>query len=396
MHDYIFVYKKSSETTINLIEDPDNEFKMFDNLGGFELRELRNRNIKFNKENRPNLYYPFYIDPSSKDDHGLHEISLEPIAGWITLYPLESQGVNTVWRWGKQKSSENLNINIKAKPMRNGSYMIVEKYREGRMMARSVWWDKDTNTEKGTLLVKELMNGKVFDYPKPVELLMRAIEMGTEISNGDYVLDFFSGSATTAHAVMQLNVNDNGNRKFIMVQLPEKIDKKSEAYKSGYKNICEIGKERIRRAAKKIAAENPESKFDSGFRVIKCDTSNMKDVYYNPADYEATLFSSLEDNIKDDRTPEDLLFQVMLELGVLLSSKIEETSVAGKKVFNVESNYLVACFDENITDEVITEIAKQKPYYFVMRDSSMANDSVATNFEQIFATYSPDTVRKVL
>ena len=263
-------------------------------------------------------------------------------------------------------------------------------------MARSVWWDKDTNTEKGTLLVKELMNGKVFDYPKPVELLMRAIEMGTEISNGDYVLDFFSGSATTAHAVMQLNVNDNGNRKFIMVQLPEKIDKKSEAYKSGYKNICEIGKERIRRAAKKIAAENPESKFDSGFRVIKCDTSNMKDVYYNPADYEATLFSSLEDNIKDDRTPEDLLFQVMLELGVLLSSKIEETSVAGKKVFNVESNYLVACFDENITDEVITEIAKQKPYYFVMRDSSMANDSVATNFEQIFATYSPDTVRKVL
>lgn len=400
MHDYLFVYKKSPETTINLIEDPDNNFKMFDNLGGFELRELRNRNIKFNKENRPNLYYPFYIDPSSEDEHGLHEISLEPIDGWIELYPLESQGVNTVWRWGKQKSSENLNTNIKAKPMRNGSYMIVEKYREGRMMARSVWWDKDTNTEKGTLLVKDLMNGKVFDYPKPVELLMRAIEMGTETDAGDCVLDFFSGSATTAHAVMQLNAENVGNRKFIMVQLPEETDEKSEAYKAGYKNICEIGKERIRRAAKKIAEENPKAQFDGGFRVLKCDSSNMKEVYYNPAEYEPSLFSSLEDNIKEDRTPEDLLFQVMLDLGILLSSKIqvrsEKVGMRSYSYFDVEDGYLIACFDKDIDEEVITAIAKQKPYYFVMRDSSMANDSVATNFEQIFATYSPDTVRKVL
>lgn len=252
MHDYLFVYKKSSETVINLIEDSENNFKMFDSLGGFELRELRNRNIKFNKDNRPNLYYPFYINPISEDEHGLHEISLEQKDGWIELYPLESQGVNTVWRWGKAKSQENLNINIKAKPMRNGSYMIVEKYREGRMMVRSVWWDKDANTEKGTLLVKELMDGKVFDYPKPVEMLMRTIEMGTDSDEGAYVLDFFSGSGTTAHAVMQLNAKDGGNRKFIMVQLPEKTDEKSEAYKAGYKNICEIGKERIRRAGKQI------------------------------------------------------------------------------------------------------------------------------------------------
>ena len=334
------------------------------------------------------------------ENPGLHEISLEPIDGWIELYPLESQGVNTVWRWGKQKSSENLNTNIKAKPMRNGSYMIVEKYREGRMMARSVWWDKDTNTEKGTLLVKDLMNGKVFDYPKPVELLMRAIEMGTETDAGDCVLDFFSGSATTAHAVMQLNAENGGNRKFIMVQLPEETDEKSEAYKAGYKNICEIGKERIRRAAKKIAEENPKAQFDGGFRVLKCDSSNMKEVYYNPAEYEPSLFSSLEDNIKEDRTPEDLLFQVMLDLGILLSSKIqvrsEKVGMRSYSYFDVEDGYLIACFDKNIDEEVITAIAKQKPYYFVMRDSSMANDSVATNFEQIFATYSPDTVRKVL
>ena len=398
MHDYLFVYKKSPEAVINLIEDSENSFKMFDSLGGFELRELRNRNIKFNKENRPNLYYPFYINPTTEDEHGLHEISLEPKDGWIELYPLESQGVNTVWRWGKQKSQENLNVNIKAKPMRNGSYMIVEKYREGRMMARSVWWDKDTNTEKGTLLVKELMEGKVFDYPKTVEMLMKTIEMGTDSDEGAYVLDFFSGSGTTAHAVMQLNAKDGGNRKFIMVQLPERTDEKSEAYKAGYKNICEIGKERIRRAGRKIKEDSPltTQDLDIGFRVLKCDTSNMKEVYYNPAEYEASLFPRLEDNIKEDRTPEDLLFQVMLDLGVLLSSKIEETTIAGKKVFNVEDNYLIACFDSNVTEETIKAIAKQKPYYFVMRDSSMANDSVATNFDQIFATYSPDTVRKVL
>ena len=235
----------------------------------------------------------------------------------------------------------------------------------------------------------------MFDTPKPVELIENM--MTVALTDDDpIILDFFSGSATTAHAVMQLNAEDGGNRKFIMVQLPEETEEKSEAYKVGYKNICEIGKERIRRAAKKIAEEKPDAKFDGGFRVLKCDSSNMKDVYYNPAEYQPTFFSSLEDNIKEDRTPEDLLFQVMLDLGVLLSSKIEETTIAGKKVFNVEGNYLIACFDEDITDVVITEIAKQKPYYFVMRDSSMANDSVATNFEQVFTVYSPDTVRKVL
>lgn len=242
---------------------------------------------------------------------------------------------------------------------------------------------------------KELVSlGIPFDFPKPTALLKYILHL--IIEKEYYVLDFFSGSATTAHAVMQLNAEDGGNRKFIMVQLPEQTDEKSEAYKAGYKNICEIGKERIRRAAKKIAEENPDAEFDGGFRVLKCDSSNMKEVYYRPAEYEPSLFSRLEDNIKEDRTPEDLLFQVMLDLGILLSSKIKETTIAGKKVFNVEDNYLIVCFDDNVTEEVINEIAKQKPYYFVMRDSSMASDSVATNFEQIFAAYSPDTVRKVI
>lgn len=185
-----------------------------------------------------------------------------------------------------------------------------------------------------------------------------------------------------------------------MVQLPEPCDEKSEAYKAGYKNICEIGKERIRRAGKKIKEENPliAQDLDTGFRVLKCDSSNMKDVYYSPADYDQEQLQLLVDNIKEDRTPEDLLFQVMLELGIPLSARIEETQIAGKKVFNVSdpNNYLIACFDENVTEETIKAIAKQEPYYFVMRDSSMASDSVAANFEQIFDTYSPGTKRKVI
>ena len=235
---------------------------------------------------------------------------------------------------------------------------------------------------------------ELFSNPKPTELLHHFIKMSTHTDS--IILDFFSGSATTAHAVMQLNAEDGGKRKFIMVQLPEETDEKSEAYKAGYRNICEIGKERIRRAARKIAEEKPEAAFDGGFRVLKCDSSNMKDVYYSPADFELNLLDTMEDNIKEDRTVEDLLFQVMLDLGVTLSSRIEETTIAGKKVFDVADGFLIACFDEDVNEETIKAIAQKEPYYFVMRDSSLANDSVATNFKQIFATYSPDTVRKVL
>ena len=395
MHDYLFVYKKSPEAIINLIDNPDNVFPMSDELGGFELRELRNRNIKFNKENRPNLYYPFYIDPNDADKYGLLTISLETHEGWVELYPLESQGINTVWRWGKPKAMQNLNVNIKGKPMRNGSYMIVEKYRESRKMARSVWWDKDTNTEKGTLLVKELLDGKVFDYPKPVEMLKRICEMGTSPDTDDLVLDFFSGSSTMAHAVMLKNASDGGKRKFIMVQLPEITDENSFAREAGYSTICEIGKERIRRAGAKIKADNPltTADLDVGFRVLKLDSSNMKDVYYTPEEYAQLGFSldGFMDNIKEDRSPEDLLFQVMLDLGIPLSAKITQDG----DVFHVNDNYLIACF-KKVDTELITAIAKLKPYYAVFRDSSFTSDSAMVNFEQVFNTYSPNTIRRVL
>jgi len=253
----------------------------------------------------------------------------------------------------------------------------------------------DITTKNGTNELVGLFEADVFTFPKPTKLVQY---FSSVLSKEDIILDFFSGSATTAHAVMQLNAEDGGNRKFIMVQLPEPCDENSEAYKAGYKTIAEIGKERIRRAGKKILEEHPEAagKLDIGFRVLKVDSSNMQDVYYRPDEYTQDLLFSLTDNIKPDRTPEDLLFQVMLDLGVLLSSKIEEMVIGGKKVFSVADGYLMACFDNDVTDEVVREIAKKQPYYAVFRDSGMASDSVATNFEQIFETYSPSTIRKVL
>lgn len=212
------------------------------------------------------------------------------------------------------------------------------------------------------------------------------------------VLDFFSGSATTAHALMQINSEDFGNRKFIMVQIPEPTDQNGEAYRAGYLNICDVGEERIRRVGKKIKEDSPltTQNLDIGFRCFTIDSSNMKDVYYKPSEYGQMNLDNLMDNIKEDRTPEDLLIQVMLDLGVLLSSKIEQAEIAGKKVFSVADGYLIACFDKNVMDATVIEIAKRKPFYAVFRDSGMASDSVAANFEQIFETYSPNTVRKVL
>lgn len=242
----------------------------------------------------------------------------------------------------------------------------------------------------------ELFDKKYFDYTKPIKLIYNLVK--SNFTEEGIILDFFSGSATTAHAVMLLNSEDGGNRKFIMVQLPEKTEEKSEAFKAGYKNICEIGKERIRRAGKKIKEESPltTQDLDTGFRVLKLDSTNMQDIYYSPKDItQADLFSQV-DNVKPDRTGEDLLFQVMLELGATLDSKIETTTVAGKTIYNVAEGYLVACFDPNVTDDVVKSIAQMQPAYAVLRDTSMKDDSTATNFEQIFKTYSPDTVTKIL
>jgi adenine-specific DNA-methyltransferase len=365
-----------------------------DSRGYFAIGDtLYNHNRKFNEETRPNLVFSIFYDPDTEEivtgDIG------ERKQGFIEIPP-HPNGDGThkyhAWRWSRQKIA-NETYDLIVLPTSKG-YEIYTRIRDFNI---TLLKDIVTNIPNGADEVQKLFDGKkYFDYPKSVDLV-KTFAASIPDRNG-IILDFFSGSGTTAHAVMQLNAEDGGHRKFIMVQLPEETDKKSTAHKAGYKNICEIGKERIRRAGAKIKEDNPltAQDLDVGFRVLKCDTSNMKDVYYTPTEYQRSMFDTLADNIKEDRTPEDLLFQVMLDLGVLLSSKIEESTIAGKKVFHVGGNYLIACFDANVTDEVITAIAKQKPYYFVMRDSSMASDSVAANFEQIFATYSPDTVRKVL
>lgn len=266
------------------------------------------------------------------------------------------------------------------------------------MAPTSIMFYKDVgHSQEGAKEVTALLEAGAFDGPKPVRLLRRLLTLAN-LEKDSIVLDFFSGSATTAHAVMQMNAEDNGKRKFVLVQIPELCAKDSEAEKAGFKNICEIGKERIRRAGKKITTDSPLTmgSLDVGFRVLKLDSSNMKDVYYTPEEFltmaqkQQSLFDFM-DNIKEDRSDEDLLFQVMLDLGIPLSARITQNS----DVFSVNDNFLIACFKQ-VDTTLITEIAKKKPYYAVFRDSSFTNDSAMVNFEQVFATYSPNTIRRVL
>ncbi|MBR9942751.1 site-specific DNA-methyltransferase [Clostridiaceae bacterium Marseille-Q3526] len=380
------------------IEEAEHQLKQLYKVKGYDRGITLYNSLDDNYEpwGKINMSWP------NADTFGPRYDVLHPITKKPTKVP------DRGWRWSEATFNENVDFNN-----------IVPRY-DGSYVCGNIWFAKDENTQPssikylrdvarmllrsiislksdGGIEVEKIFEGKsFFPYPKPVALMRLLIDSLDE-KEGIF-LDFFSGSATTAHAVMQLNAEDDGNRRFIMVQLPEETGEKSEAYKAGYKNICEIGKERIRRAGKKIKEDSPltTQNLDIGFRVLKCDTSNMKDVYYSPTDFDINLLDMMADNIKEDRTPEDLLFQVMLDLGVTLSSKIEETTIAGKKVFDVADGFLVACFDKDVSDETIKAIAQKQPYYFVMRDSSLANDSVATNFEQIFATYSPDTVRKVL
>lgn len=262
----------------------------------------------------------------------------------------------------------------------------------GRVAVSTKLPDEIGMSQDGTKEVTDVFKSKIFSFPKPSSLVKYFLQIIND--NSAIILDFFSGSATTAHAVMRQNAEDGGHRKYICVQLPEATPEGSEAYKAGYKTICEIGKERIRRAGKKIKEEHPDWKGDTGFRVLKLDSSNMENVFYTPAETtELTLFA---DNIKPDRTDEDLLFQVMMELGIALSDKIEKTVIAGKTVWNVGQGYLMACFEPNVTEDTITAIAKQQPQYFVMADRSLASDNVADNFEQLFEEYSPDTQRRIL
>ena len=320
------------------------------------------------------------------------------------VYPKGPTGYDSRWRVGEETFKQMLKDNlIYFKQTGNGYNVYYKFYLEGRTKRPSNLWNDIEGNKKASIDLKSLIPEKVFETPKPIEFIRRMLQI-SNVSDGDIVLDYFSGSATTAHAVMLNNKELNRNIKFILVQIPEPTNATSEAYKAGYENICQIGKERIRRAGNTIAGRTEENNIfssetvrasvDTGFRVLKLDTSNMKDVYYKPEDFsDINLF---EDNVKPDRTPEDLLFQVMLECNLPLSAKIESKTIAGKEVFNVNDGYLLACFDEDVNETVITEVAKLKPYYFIMRDKSLSSDNVSDNFEQIFNAYSKDTIRKIL
>ena len=383
-HDYIIVYQKGIDFNRNLLP----------------RTEEQNKPYKNDDRDGKGLWRSDNLLVKSFSQSGVYPIK-NPNTGEDFLPPEGS-----CWRASRETMQVWLSENrIYFGKDGNGAPQLkryLKEVQQGKVPI--TWWpfDEVGHNDSANKEVSTLFESKTpFDTPKPVLLIKQMLIIAT--NPGDIILDFFSGSSTTAHAVMQLNAEGSGKRKFIMVQIPEVCDKDSEAAKAGYKNICEIGKERIRRAGQKIIDDRPldRTELDIGFRTLKLDSSNMKNVYYTPQE-TVSASGALEvdldgfiDNIKPDRTPEDLLFQVMLDLGVLLSSKIEKREISGKTVFSVADNYLLACFDR-VTDEVITEIAKTKPYYAVFRDSSFYNDATLVNFEQIFKTYSPSTIRKVL
>ena len=408
IHEYILMYAKNANSLrlkgVAKSEDSLKEYSETEENGRrYRLLGLRKRGGAWRKEDRPNMFYPVFVNPQNGQCnlYQTNEYSVEVI-------PQRPSGELGRWTWGKDKFQTEQKTVIAKKVNRDGKteswdifrkdYIDSEDGEEKTTKIKSIWIEKETNYQNAKNEIKSLFgNSEVFDYPKPTYIVQRLASM-MNFDENDILMDFFSGSATTAHATIQMNINDKTNVSYILIQLPEKVNIKSQARKLGYKNICEIGKERIRRAGKKIKEENANKegidKLDIGFRVLKLDSSNMQDVYYTPKEFtERDLFA---DNVKPDRTAEDLLFQVMLDLGVELSATIEQRTIDGKQVFFVNDNYLVACFDENIAESTITEIAKMKPYYFVMRDSSLASDNVADNFDQLFKTYSKDTIRKII
>lgn len=405
-HEYILCYAKDINSLSWFGFEPGLEItKRYNKVdkSGRRFRDIDLRKTGENdlREDRPNLFYYFIYNQSTGEFYPSREKIITDDC--VVISPIREDGKEGNWRWGIDSAQKQISdLYPKFMPTRKIWGVMQKDYLDERDLVKptSSWSFKDVNSERGTEEFISLgFDKRVFPKPKPVGTICRLLKLVTaHNSSSDIILDFFSGSATTAHAVMKLNAEDGGSRKFIMVQLPEITDEKSEARKAGYETICQIGEERIRRAGKKVKEEAglQGQHLDIGFRVLKLDSSNMEDVFYTPEDFDAKNIFTTVDNVKSDRTPLDLLFQVLPELDIELSAKIEEKEVNGKKVFFVDGNYLIATFDTEVNESTVTEIAKIKPQYFVMRDASAANDNVLDNFEQIFRHYSPDTIRKIL
>ena len=404
-HEQVIVYGKNVEQVkLNEIEVEGKKFQFSDENGGFNVQDLRNQNARaFNSTNRPNLRYPFYVDTEDKDNNGFCKVYLKKKEGLTEVYPITVNGFDSVWRWGKkEKASEHLS-ELAARIGTDGIIRIYQKMRKLTEEPKTVLINKEYISIKGTREIQNILGIGIFDFPKPLNLIKLFESIAT--SEKSIILDFFSGSATTAHAVMQLNAEDGGHRKFIMVQLPEKCDEASEAYKAGYKNICEIGKERIRRAGEKILKEqlannnstlnSPNSKLDIGFRVLKLDSTNMKDVYYAPCDYDQDFLHQLESNIKDDRTDLDLLFGCLIEWGLPLSLPYKSEQIDGYTVHTYNDGDLIACFDANVPESVVKEIAQRKPLRAVFRDSGFESSPEKINMFEIFKLYMPEDANDI-
>ncbi len=396
-HEYLVGYSKQqlNKGDINIPKDDEeiaNNYKLVDKRGRYRELELRNTHREFGKHNRKNLYYPFFVNISG-------EISLDEVPGSVAVYPDWDDGFEGCWTWGQDKARQQID-ELVAKEIK-GSWKIYRKnYAEGddgeaTKQVKSIWTEKQFHTEKGQAVFNDLFQtkNKIFQSPKSVDTIRQLLLMGS--TKNSIVVDFFAGSSTTAHAVLQQNAEDGGSRKFIMVQLPEPCDESSEALKAGYKTIAEISKERIRRAGQKVLEGEYHEGWnkDIGFRVLKVDSSNMADVYYRPDAIEQGQLKIFTDNIKSDRKPEDLLFQVLLDWGVDLSLPIRKETVQGKTVFFVnESPYdLVACFDTGVNEDLVKELARFEPLRVVFRDTGFVSDAVKINVEQIFKQMSPGT-----
>lgn len=396
-HEYMLVYCKNQnllELNEILVEGAEHQY--FDEVGGFSLKGLRNRNVQaFNSTNRPNLRYPFYVDEKNPDKNGFFPVSVDFVDGFIRVDASIIDGLKSVWRWGKDKSRAQSN-DLVAYKGNDSQIRIFQKERKLSQTAKTVWSGKELISNKGTKELQVMLGKGVFDFPKPLALINLIMTIG--LDEDSIVLDFFSGSATTAHAVMQLNAEDGGKRKFIMVQLPEVCTDETEAAKAGYKTICEIGKERIRRAGDKIKEEAGlmAQNLDVGFRVLKLDDTNMKDVYYAAGEYTQDLLAGMEDNIKDDRTDMDLLYACLLDWGLPLSIPHTHEKIDGFTVHTYNGGDLIACFDKNISDAVVKEIAKRQPLRAVFRDSSFTSSPEKINVEEIFKLLAPNTNVRVI
>ena len=435
LHEYLIVFSRDimhcdiigHKLSDNMIS----EYKYIENDQSYRLLGLRQRGGFWRRSERPNLFFKIYINPKTGDVSTQGDSIFSEFV--IPIQP--TTGEEGTWRWSKEKinnsSEELIAKKVKRKDIEEWDIFqkdYLSKGGEKRTKAKSIWDEKQINYQNGTIEIKNLLTSGSFDYPKPVYLLQRCMEM-LNFNHNDIILDFFSGSATTAHAVMRLNQEDGGNRKFIMVQLPEATDEKSEAYKAGYKNICEIGKERIRRAGKSLNHDSLDSPddhdlkkdsntpnlfsnnqgnqentsnqgsdngSDTGFRVYRLDSSNMKDVYYRPQDFQQDQMALFADNVKEDRTAEDLLTQVMLDWGLPLSLPMERKTIAGKEVFAVAGDSLYACFDKDVDETFAKEIAKEKPLRIVFKDSSFKDDTAKENVKQLLKQLSAETEMRVI